>query len=112
MNTEVNSRLIGSAGEYFVAGELSRHGVVAALTMAGTDAFDILAINGQGQQFAVQVKTTKDKKSTWLLSKKDEQTVAQYLYYVFVRLNGEELPDCYVDVYKRQAPDYIIAPGE
>ena len=91
---KLNNRLIGSAGEYFVAGELSRNGVVAALTRAGTDAFDILAVNRCGQQFAIQVKTTKDAKSTWLLGAKDEETRATH--YVFVRLNGEELPECYV----------------
>ena len=96
MESALSNQLIGSAGEYFVAGELSRHGIVAALTMAGTDAFDILAVNNAGMQFAIQVKTTKDKKATWLLGKKDEHPRSAHFYYVFVRLNGEELPDCYI----------------
>lgn len=91
---KLSNQLIGSAGEYFVAGELSRRGIVAALTMAGTDAFDILAVNGAGRQFTIQVKTTKDKGSTWLLSKKDEETRASH--YFFVRPNGEELPEFYI----------------
>ena len=103
MQSGINSRLIGSAGEYFVAGELSRHGLVAALTMAGTDAFDILAVNSSGRQFAIQVKTTKDRRATWLLGKKDEEAVGEHLFYVFVRLNGEELPECYV------VPSVVVA---
>ncbi len=91
----LSNQLIGSAGEYFVAGELARHGLVAALTVAGTDSFDILAVNNDtGETFAIQVKTTKDKDSTWLLSAKDEETKASH--YVFVRLNGEALPEYYV----------------
>ena len=80
--------LTGSAGEYFVAAELSRRGVVAALTMAGTDAFDILAVNKAGKSCAIQEKTS------WLLSSKDETPKADF--YVFVRLNGESLPDYYI----------------
>ena len=86
--------LTGSAGEYFVAAELSRRGTVAALTMAGTDAFDILAVNPKGKTYSIQVKTTQYEKSTWLLSSKDEEPKADY--YVFVRLNGRELPDYYI----------------
>ncbi|MFU2433125.1 MAG: hypothetical protein ACM678_04615, partial [Clostridiales bacterium] len=47
--------LTGSAGEYFVAAELSRRGVVAALTMSGTDAFDILAVNKAGRSYSIQI---------------------------------------------------------
>ena len=83
--------LTGSAGEYFVAAELSRRGVVAALTMAGTDALDILAVNKAGKSCAIQVKTTQYEKASWLLSSKDETPKADF--YVFVRLNGESLPD-------------------
>ena len=86
--------LTGSAGEYFVAAELSRRGVVAALTMAGTDAFDILAVNKAGKSCAIQVKTTQYEKTSWLLSSKDETPKADF--YVFVRLNGESLPDYYI----------------
>ena len=92
----LNNTLIGSAGEYFVAGELSRNGVVAALTMSGTDAFDILAVNQTGRQFAIQVKTTRHEKEPWLLGKKDEETRADNAYYVFVRLKGTGLPEYYV----------------
>ena len=88
--------LTGSAGEYFVAAELSRRGVVAALTMSGTDAFDILAVNKAGCSYSIQVKTTQyEKKLRWLLSSKDENPKADF--YVFVNLNGtEKQPDYYI----------------
>ena len=88
--------LTGSAGEYFVAAELSRRGVVAALTMSGTDAFDILAVNKAGDSYSIQVKTTQyEKKLRWLLSSKDENPKANF--YVFVNLNGtEKQPDYYI----------------
>ena len=91
--------LTGSAGEYFVAAELSRRGVVAALTMSGTDAFDILAVNKAGRSCSIQVKTTQyEKKLRWLLSSKDENPKANF--YVFVNLNGTE-----------KQPDYYIMPA-
>ena len=91
--------LTGSAGEYFVAAELSRRGVVAALTMSGTDAFDILAVNKAGCSCSIQVKTTQyEKKLRWLLSSKDENPKANF--YVFVNLNGTE-----------KQPDYYIMPA-
>ena len=91
--------LTGSAGEYFVAAELSRRGVVAALTMSGTDAFDILAVNKAGRSYSIQVKTTQyEKKLRWLLSSKDEKPKANF--YVFVNLNGTE-----------KQPDYYIMPA-
>ena len=59
------------AGEYFVAGELARRGFTAAVPMSNTKDFDILAINRESyKQFAIQVKTTRYKKSMVSWSKK------------------------------------------
>lgn len=97
MSGKISNLLVGSAGEYFVAGELSRHGLVAALTMSGTRAFDILAVNEKTkQQFTIQVKTTQYKKATWMLSEKDEALRGKNAFYVFVRLNEMALPDYYI----------------
>ena len=40
-----NTVSIGNAGEYFVAGELERHGFTVAIPMSNVKDFDILAIN-------------------------------------------------------------------
>ena len=98
---KLSNSLIGSAGEYFVAGELSRHGIVAALTMSGTDAFDVLAINkSTGKSFSIQVKTKRRLSEGWILSKKAETVHGNsaYAYYIFVLLppNDEEKPEYYI----------------
>ena len=69
MNNKIST---GNAGEYFVAGELERHGFTAAVPMSNTKDFDILAINRDNpeKQFAIQVKTTIKKQKEWQLSKK------------------------------------------
>ena len=63
---KVNNISIGNAGEYFVAGELERHGFSVAVPMSNTELFDILALNRISlRQFAIQFKTkhlTKKKR--------------------------------------------------
>lgn len=119
MRKGLSNTLIGSAGEYFVAGELSRQGVVAALTMSGTDSFDILAVNQRGEQFAIQVKTTKHEKEPWLLGKKDEAIRGGQMYDVFVRLRQTGSPDYYIVPAKtvaeeiaRQHREWLATPGK
>ena len=41
---------IGIAGEFFVAAELTRRGIVASLTSKNTKAIDILASNKDGSK--------------------------------------------------------------
>lgn len=96
---KLSNNLIGCAGEYFVAGELSRHGIVAALTMAGTDAFDILAINPESKNnYSIQVKTTKKRSDGWLVGRKAETLCGDDLYYAFVLLpdNDDAQPEYYI----------------
>lgn len=88
---------IGNCGEYFVAGELERHGFTVAVPMSNTPDFDILAINRETQrQFAIQVKTVWNSSSVWTLSKKAETLRSENSFYVFVRLNELDPPDYYV----------------
>ena len=85
---ENNVISIGNAGEYFVAGELERRGYTAAVPMSNTKDFDILAINRDNyNQYAIQVKTTRNKKKEWILSKKNEDIVGKNIFYIFVSLN-------------------------
>ena len=68
-----NSISVGNAGEYFVAGELERHGFSVAVPMSNTELFDILAFNRNTmKQFAIQVKSTHSCKKEWVLSVKNE----------------------------------------
>ncbi len=88
---------IGNAGEYFVAGELERHGFTVAVPMSNVKDFDILAIDREtNKQLAIQVKTTSYKQKRWTLSKKNEGLVEENVFYVFVSLNGEDAPEYHV----------------
>ena len=90
--------LSGVAGEYFVAGELSRLGYIASITLRNTRGIDILASNTTAtRQVAIQVKTNQGSKPEWVLSKAAESFYADNLFYVFVNLkSSEERPDFYI----------------
>lgn len=101
----MNNKRIGDAGEYFVAGELSRRNYIVALTTSGTEYFDLLVVSPtSNKKYAIQVKTTTNKRS-WLLSKKNEDIVDEDFFYVFVYLNNLELPTYYI------VPSEVVANG-
>ena len=99
-----NNISVGNAGEYFVAGELERHGFTAAVPMSNTKDFDILAINRETfKQFAIQVKTTRYKQKKWTLGKKNEKLIGDNIIYFFVSLNELEIPEYHI------VPSKIVA---
>lgn len=86
-----NNISIGNSGEYFVAGELERHGFTVAVPMSNTKDFDILAISREtNNQYAIQVKSTSYKQKKWALDKKNESIVGDNIIYFFVILYGNE----------------------
>ena len=99
-----NNVSVGSAGEYFVAAELERHGFTVALPMSNVKDFDILAIDRQTyKQYAIQVKTTRHKSKRWILSKKNENIEAENIIYFFVCLNEMDAPEYHI------VPSTIVA---
>lgn len=99
-----NNISTGNAGEYFVAGELERHGFTVAVPMSNTKDFDILAIDRETyKQFAIQVKTTGYKQKVWTLSAKNEDLVGDSIIYFFVSLNELDVPEYHI------APSSIVA---
>jgi len=81
--------LVGVAGEYLVAGELSRRGLIAAITLRNSKGIDILVSRPGGQASAsIQVKTSLNPTVSWQLNKSDETPKGPNHYYVFVVLNG------------------------
>lgn len=90
--------LSGIAGEYFVAGELSRRGYIAFITLRNTWGIDILVSNATAtRQVAIQVKTNQGSRPEWVMNKKDETFRNDNLFYVFVNLKSpEERPDFYI----------------
>lgn len=83
---DLNKQLVGVAGEYFVAAEMSRRGYLAAVTLRNSDGVDILVSSIEGnRQIAIQVKTTQ-RSPKWVLTKKVETNYSPNKYYVFVHM--------------------------
>lgn len=99
-----NNISTGNAGEYFVAGELERHGFTVAVPMSNVKDFDILAIDRKTyKQFAIQVKTTGYKQKVWTLSQKNENIIGDNIIYFFVSLNELDVPEYHI------VPSKIVA---
>lgn len=88
--SKLSTGLAGTAGEYLVAGELSRRGYIASLTLRNAQGVDILVSDEHAaHSVGVQVKTSQGDKPVWILSQKIEtMETAENLVFVFVVLNG------------------------
>ena len=110
----------GNAGEYFVAGELERHGFTVAVPMSNVKDFDILAIDRDSYaQFAIQVKTTGLKHKKWALTKKSEELVGDNIIYFFVTLNELDPPEYHIipsnmlaEIVKQSYQEWLNTPGK
>ena len=115
-NTNIST---GNAGEYFVAGELERHGFTVAVPMSNVKDFDILAIDRSTyKQFAIQVKTTGYRQKKWTLSKKSENLQGDNIIYFFVSLNELDVPEYHIvpsktvaEIVKRSHQEWLNTPG-
>lgn len=119
MVSKISNVNIGNSGEYYVAAELERRGFIVAVPMSNVDNFDVLAINKNApyNQYAIQVKTTTKK--NWLLSKKNENIVGDNIYYVFVKLVGDEQPKYYIypssfvaEKIRKSHHEWLAKPGK
>lgn len=99
---KISTGLSGLAGEYFVAGELSRRGYMASIMLRNTKGIDILAANSTATSTAaIQVKTNQGDQKSWILNKKCEDFVEDNFFYVFVNLDTES-----------KYPDFHVVPGK
>jgi len=99
---KIPSALSGTAGEYFVAAQLSRLGHIASINLKNTKGVDILVMNEKATQTVmIQVKTNQGSERTWMLTKKADTLFNDKLFYVFVNLNGVNAP-----------PDFFIVPSK
>jgi hypothetical protein len=98
MKEKLESGLVGVAGEYLVAGELSLRGYIASITLRNSRGIDIIASNSEGtKSISVQVKTNSSGTKKWMLNKKAEEYFSSNHYYVFVALGGlEEKPSFHI----------------
>ena len=88
----------GAAGEFFVAGELTKKGYVASITIRNTKGIDVLVSSEDGRTTrAIQVKSSTGKNKAWILSQKAEDEFNDNLFYVFVNLkDSSERADYYI----------------
>lgn len=95
----MDKSLIGIAGAHFVAAEMSQKGYVVTLTSRNTEGIDILASNKDGTKtVSIQVKTTEGKTEprAWILGKKSENLKSANLFYVFVTLKKDQIPNFFI----------------
>ena len=87
-NQKSDNILTGVAGEYLVAGELSKRGYIASVTLRNTRGVDILVSNRDAtKSVGIQVKTTTYSNThSWVVDKKGENYYADNLFYVFCNL--------------------------
>ena len=89
--------LAGVAGEYLVAGELSRRGWIASLTLRNTRGVDILVTSESLDRSAgIQVKTKRGSKPDWILNKKAETIDNASVFYAFVLLMDGGVPQYHI----------------
>ena len=55
-----SNKLVGQTGEYLVAAELSRRGMIATTFTGNVPYYDIIASNEDGKHVSVQVKASRD----------------------------------------------------
>lgn len=89
MSQKLESNLVGVAGEYYVAAELSARGHIASISLRNSRGIDIIASNSSADKtVTIQVKSNSSGKPSWILSKKSESFVSESHFYVFVRLHS------------------------
>ncbi|EKF9986097.1 aspartate ammonia-lyase [Vibrio cholerae] len=96
--SKLESTLVGVAGEYLVAGELSLRGSLASITLRNSRGIDIIASTSDAARtITIQVKSNKNGAPSWILSKKSEEYFSDNHFYVFVALRPVGIrPDYYV----------------
>ena len=98
----LESTLVGVAGEYFVAAELSIRGYLASITLRNSRGIDIIASSSNAtRSVSIQVKSSSGNVPKWMLTKKSESFWTVNHFYVFVLLR---------DVGSR--PDFYIVPSQ
>lgn len=116
---QLTSVLSGVAGEYLCAGELSRRGYIASITLRNSRGVDILATNEDASRsVAIQVKTSYNGSTNWVLGQKADEYYADNLFYIFVNLNYGEAPDYYIvpsktvaDTVRKHYQEWLKIPG-
>lgn len=108
--SQVSRSLTGIAGVHFVVSELSRRGLIALPTTRNTAGIDVVVTNYQGSWHAnIQVKTSKNKASFWLVGKNYRRHQGKRNYFAFVRFipDSKLNNDGYFEAFLESADNVI-----
>ncbi len=89
------------AGEFLVAGELSRRGYPVSITMGNAKSVDIIASTSKGE-VKIDAKAGRAK-GNWPIRK---DSVSKDMFYIFVHLKTEK------QILNNEPPEYFVVPGE
>ncbi len=94
----------GIAGEYYVAAELSRRNLIAALTMKNSNGVDIIASRVDGSNpVSIQVKTrVATKQNYWIVKEILPEHISTSLFFVFVTLPDND----------DASPEFLVVPSD
>lgn len=84
---------IGLAGEFLVAGELLRRGIMAAVTYGNAKQADVVAVNGNKAAF-LEVKSTPRTK--WVLGNKLPEATKAIWVLVYLPSDSTQPPEYFV----------------
>lgn len=108
MQNKLNPVLVGVAGEYLVAGELSLRGYIASITLRNSRGIDIIASNSEGtKSVSIQVKTNSSGGGKWILNQNAETYFSPNHYYIFVSLEKVGLRPKFYVVPSKVVADYV-----
>jgi hypothetical protein len=96
--------LVGIAGVHFVVGELSRRGWIALPTIRNTRGIDVMATK-ENKSVQIQVKTRKNSRR-FLLEKSAEKLINESLFYVFVNLKQNDVPEYFL-IPSKAVSEYV-----
>jgi hypothetical protein len=86
-----STALIGAAGTFYVASELSRRGMIVLPTTRNTAAYDLLVVTPDGRRHAnIQVKTSFMRVSGFPMPLPEKIHTGRHDFYVFVRWDDED----------------------
>jgi len=86
-----STALIGAAGTFYVASELSRRGMIVFPTTRNTAAYDLLVVTPDGRRHAnIQVKTSFMRVSGFPMPLPEKIRTGRHDFYVFVRWDAND----------------------
>jgi len=91
--TQARKHTIGMAGEFHVAGELLRHGVMAAVTYGNAKKADVVAF-ARGRAVSIEVKSTSEQK--WVVGGNLPPESDDLWVLVFLPPNLSQPPEYFV----------------